>query len=338
MVVFRLRAGRGTNLVLLGLLIGALVTGALAFAIGGAWAFWALAAHGAVGLALLLLAPWKSVISARGLRRARPGTPASVLLAGLVVLTVASGIAHAVGLWTGGLAMQVHVGAALVSIPLAIWHVVARPVRPRPSDLSRRSLLRAGAVVGGGVVAFGAIEGLVRATGLPGSARRSTGSYERGSFDPVAMPVNQWLDDHPPEIDPADWRLIVRTSEGASTLSYDELATFSDRVRATVDCTGGWFATQDWTGVRLDRLVGTDDAVRSFVVVSATGYGRRFPIADAASMLVATRAGERALSVGHGFPARLVAPGRRGFWWVKWIERIETSGTPWWWQPPFPLT
>ncbi len=287
---FRLRAGRRTNLALLVLLIGALVTGGLAFAIGGVWAFWPLAAHGAVGLALVLLAPWKSVISARGLRRARPGTAASVVLAVLIVITVASGIAHAVGLWTGGLAMQVHVGAALLSIPLAIWHVVARPVRPRPSDLSRRSLLRAGAVAGGGIVAFGA------------------------------------------------WRLIVRTSEGESTLSYDELATFSDRVRATVDCTGGWFATQDWTGVRLDRLLEVDDAVRSFVVVSATGYGRRFPIADTASMLLATREGERALSVGHGFPARLVAPGRRGFWWVKWTERIETSGTPWWWQSPFPLT
>ena len=335
--MFRLRAGRGTNLALLVFLIGALVTGGLAFAIGGAWAFWALAAHGAAGLALVLLAPWKSVISARGLRKARPSTAASLLLAFLIVLTVASGVAHAVGLWTGGLAMQVHVGAALLSIPLAIWHVVARPVRPRPSDLSRRSLLRAGAVAGGGIVAFGAIEGLVRAAGLPGSARRATGSYERGSFDPAAMPITQWLDDRPPEIDPADWRLIVRTSD-ESTWSYEELAGFSDRVRATVDCTGGWFATQDWTGVRLDRLVAAADAVRSFVVVSATGYARRFPIGDAASMLLATRADERALSVGHGFPARLVAPGRRGFWWVKWVERIETSATPWWWQSPFPLT
>jgi hypothetical protein len=337
-VGFRLRAGRGTNLALLVLLVGALVTGGFAFAIGGAWAFWALAAHGAVGLALVLLAPWKSVISARGLRKARPGIPASMLLAVLIVLTVASGVGHAVGLWTGELAMQVHVGAALLSIPFAIWHVVARPVRPRPSDLSRRSLLRAGAVVGGGIVAFGTVEGLMQATGLPGSARRATGSYERGSFDPAAMPVTQWLDDVPPEIDPAEWRLIVRTSDGESAWSYEELAMFSDRVRATVDCTGGWFATQDWTGVRLDRLLGVDDAVRSFVVVSATGYGRRFPIADAPSMLVATRAGEQALSVGHGFPARLVAPGRRGFWWVKWIERIEASGTPWWWQSPFPLT
>ena len=334
----RLRAGRGTNLALLVLLIGAVVTGGLAFGIGGAWAFLALAAHASVGLALVLLAPWKSLISARGLRRARPGTPASVLLAVLVVVTVASGIAHAVGLWTNGLAMQVHVGAALLSIPLVIWHVVARPVRPRPSDLSRRSVLRAGAVVGGGILTFGAVEGLVRATGLPGSERRVTGSYERGSFDPQAMPVTQWLDDEPPEIDPDRWRRIVRTPERESNLFYEELATFSDRLRATVDCTGGWFATQDWSGVRLDRLVAADDAARSFVVVSATGYARRFPIADAASMLLATRAGERALSVGHGFPARLVAPGRRGFWWVKWVERIQTSGTPWWWQSPFPLT
>jgi hypothetical protein len=338
-VGFRLRAGRGTNLALLALLLGALVTGGLAFAMGGEWAFPALTAHGAVGLALVLLAPWKSVISARALRRARPGTPASVLLAVMIVLTVASGIAHALGLWTGGLAMQVHVGAALLSIPLAIWHVVARPVRPRTSDLSRRSLLRAGAVVGGGIVAFGAIEGLVRATGLPGSARRATGSYERGSFDPAAMPVTQWLDDQPPDIDPAGWRLIVRTAKRERSWSYDELEEFSERVRATVDCTGGWFATQDWTGLRLDRLLEVeDDSVQSFVVVSATGYGRRFPIGDAPSILLATRAGERALSVGHGFPARLVAPGRRGFWWVKWVERIETSGTPWWWQSPFPLT
>ena len=90
--------------------------------------------------------------------------------------------------------------------------------------------------------------------------------------------------------------------------------------------------------MRLDRLVGDDDDARSLVVVSSTGYGRRFPIADAGSMLLATRAGGIPLSAGHGFPARLVAPGRRGFWWVKWVERVETSGTPWWWQSPFPLT
>ncbi|RPJ12519.1 MAG: hypothetical protein EHM22_06415 [Actinobacteria bacterium] len=77
---------------------------------------------------------------------------------------------------------------------------------------------------------------------------------------------------------------------------------------------------------------------RSVVVTSATGYARRFPIDDANSFVLATRLGGEPLSAGHGFPARLVAPGRRGFWWVKWVERIEASSTPWWWQSPFPLT
>ena len=36
--------------------------------------------------------------------------------------------------------------------------------------------------------------------------------------------------------------------------------------------------------------------------------------------------------------ARLVAPGRRGFWWVKWVVSVELDPTPWWRQPPFPLT
>ncbi len=335
---FRLRAGRRTNLALLVLLAGALVTGGIAFAIGGGWAFWALVAHGATGLGLILLAPWKSVISARGVRRARPGTGASVFLGVLIVLAVATGVGHATGLWSGVFAMQLHVGAALLSIPLAVWHVVRRPVRPRASDLSRRSLLRAGAIAGGGLAAFGAVEGLIRVTGLPGSERRETGSYERGSFEPDAMPVTQWLDDEPPEIDATEWRLLVRTAEAERVWSYDELAGFEDQVRATIDCTGGWFATQDWKGARLDRLFEADAGARSFVVVSATGFGRRFPISDAPSMLLATTVGVGELSAGHGFPARLVAPGRRGFWWVKWVERIETSETPWWWQSPFPLT
>jgi hypothetical protein len=320
------------------LLASALVTGALAFASGGRWAFAALAAHGAAGLGIVLLSPWKAAISRRGMRRDRPGTPGSILLAVLVVVTVATGVAHAIGVWPSLLAIQIHVAAALCSIPLAVWHVIVRPVRPRRVDLSRRSLLRAGAVAGGSVAAFGAIEGIVRATGLPGSDRRATGSYERGSFEPNAMPVTQWLDDADPRLEASNWRLEVRSLDGVRALTYDEIGVHDDGVRATLDCTGGWFATQDWSGIRLDRLLEHLDDVRSVVVTSATGYGRRFPIGDATSLILATRVSGEPLSAGHGFPVRLVAPGRRGFWWVKWVERIEASSTPWWWQSPFPLT
>jgi DMSO/TMAO reductase YedYZ molybdopterin-dependent catalytic subunit len=72
-------------------------------------------------------------------------------------------------------------------------------------------------------------------------------------------------------------------------------------------------------------------------VISRTGYRRRLPLRDAPHLLLATSAGGQPLSAGHGAPVRLVAPGRRGFWWVKWVNRLELVDEPWWWQPPFPF-
>jgi DMSO/TMAO reductase YedYZ molybdopterin-dependent catalytic subunit len=334
-------AGRRTNLALLGLLAAALLTGTLAYAIGSGWAGPVVIAHGVVGLGILLLAPWKSVVARRGLRRRRPGNWASVALAVLVAATVVFGILHGTGVAVelGPVtAMQLHVGAALLSIPLALWHVFARRVRPRRTDLSRRHLLRAGAILGGAGLVYAAAEGVVHATSLPGANRRFTGSHERGSFRPESMPVTQWFDDPVPDIDGTSWRLMIRTAGGERAWTRDDLDGFGDRLRATIDCTGGWFATQDWEGVWLSRLIGDVGEARSVAVRSVTGYPRRFPVRDLGRLLVATRVGGRPLDSGHGFPARIVAPGRRGFWWVKWVESIETSSVPWWWQWPFPVT
>jgi DMSO/TMAO reductase YedYZ molybdopterin-dependent catalytic subunit len=49
-------------------------------------------------------------------------------------------------------------------------------------------------------------------------------------------------------------------------------------------------------------------------VVSSTGYDRRFPVGEASRLLLATRVGGEPLDPGHGYPARLVAADRRGFW------------------------
>ncbi|MDP9300829.1 MAG: molybdopterin-dependent oxidoreductase, partial [Actinomycetota bacterium] len=209
------------------------------------------------------------------------------------------------------------------------------PVRPRTTDVSRRNLLRSGAVLGAGAAGWLAIAGVLRATGARGTDRRVTGSFETGSGDPAGMPVTQWFNDSVQELDPASWQLYVL--DGARSYSVDELVAFDDALRATLDCTGGWYAEQEWRGARLDRLLDDADG-ESIVVRSVTGYSRRFPRSGAPSLLLATQVGGAPLSAGHGAPARLVAPGRRGFWWVKWVAAIDVDDEPWWWQPPFPLT
>jgi len=335
---------------LLVVLVAALATGGLAFAAGTGWGRPVVLAHGLAGLAVLVLAPWKSAIVRRGLaRRAGPGRSASVTFGALVLVAVAGGVAHATGALTSlgpVSAMQVHVGAALVAVPLLIWHTAARGgARPRRTDLSRRALLRAGAVAAGAGLALLAVEGATRLAALPGGRRRFTGSLPVAATvaDPTRIPVTQWLDDRVQVLDPAAWRLRVSAGDATREWTYDDLAGFGDRVEAVLDCTGGWYARAAWEGARLDRLLPPGTLERagttaSLVVTSATGYRRRLPLADARALHVATRLGGRPLSAGHGFPARLVAPGRRGFWWVKWVTAIDLGPSPWWRQPPFPLT
>ena len=340
------QAGRRSNLALLGLLLVAGSTGVLAFGVGTTPSARVVTAlHGAAGLGLLLLVPWKAVVVQRA-RTRPPGQRAPSTawgLAALTALTVLTGVLHsagATGPWVLGLpTLHLHVAAGVATGVLLVAHVWGRRQRPRVADLSRRTVLRAGALGLGSVALWGAGEGLLRLTGAPGADRRATGSAERGSFQPDAMPVTQWFTDTVPESPRASVEVVVGNRRAMVPVADLDGA---DELRAVVDCTGGWYAVQDWRGTRLDRLLADRLGVElpvdgSIDVVSVTGYRRRLPTRDAASLLLATRAAGRPLSAGHGAPVRLVAPGRRGFWWVKWVTRIEVVAAPWWAQPPFPL-
>ena len=141
-------------------------------------------------------------------------------------------------------------------------------------------------------------------------------------------------------IDPATWRLSVG---GAVTVNLD--FTVSDlepagHRRATLDCTGGWYSEQDWSGTPLADLLeraGIRDGARSVEVIGVTGYRRRFSLADARSLLLATRVAGAPLSHGHGAPLRLVAPGRRGYDWVKWVVAVRVLTSDERLQSPLPL-
>jgi hypothetical protein len=56
---------------------------------------------------------------------------------------------------------------------------------------------------------------------------------------------------------------------------------------------------------------------------AADGVARRAPPAPLTNLALLA-----ALLLAFATGVGLVAPGRRGFWWVKWVDRIELQDTP----------
>ena len=164
--------------------------------------------------------------------------------------------------------------------------------------------------------------------------------HQSHAIDAGELPVTSWLYDATPLVSASAWRLTVTDADGSRDLTLDDLvASATTTVRATLDCTSGWYGTRGWTGVPVAALIGrVGPEHRSVRVRSLTGYYRFLPLSDLPHLLLAVGSDDGPLTPGHGYPARLVAPGRRGFWWVKWVSGIELSQRPWWAQSPFPLT
>ena len=337
---------RATNLTILALLLFELCSGLGSFLVGapsGRWVFWL---HGIAGLSLVVLMVWKWRIVSRSFARRGSGwwSFAPLLLGALFLGVLGTGIWWAladsgpirVPLYGSLRPLVLHTALGLaLTVPLLL-HAAARWSKPRRSDFaSRRNLLRLGLVGLGGLALWGG----ATAAGQP---RRFTGSRERGSLSGNGFPVTQWLGDERQRIDPERWRLSVEgLVERPLRLDLEGLEALSRASRrATLDCTGGWFTRQEWSGLPLAEVLAqaapTAEA-RSVVVTSVTGFSRRFSLEEAQGLLLADRVGGERLSAGHGAPLRLVAPGRRGYHWVKWVARVEVSGQPGWWQSPLPL-
>jgi DMSO/TMAO reductase YedYZ molybdopterin-dependent catalytic subunit len=326
------RAGRRTNVALLVVLVGAAVTGGLAFAAGTPIPAWlATVPHGLFGFAVVLLVPWKTVI----VRRAQVLRVASLALVGLIAVCIVSGLIEVfIGygvLWRLS-PMQVHVGSAVLAAPLLAWHVLRHSrQRLRRLDLSRRTLLRTGALAVGAAAAYGTLEGIGRLAGSASASRIATGSHY---LSPDAAPATTWLFDQVQFVE-TDYRVKVAGAD----LTVADLTSRATAVRARLDCTSGWYTEAEWIGVSLADLLPSEQlaAATSIEVVSMTGYRRRFPAADAGSLYLATGYQGEPLRPAYGAPVRLVAQHRRGFWWVKWVASVEVSDSPAWGQSPFPL-
>jgi DMSO/TMAO reductase YedYZ molybdopterin-dependent catalytic subunit len=301
---------------------------------GGAWVFSAHALAG-IALALLLVIKLRRVLPrVRARARSDRRTLRGLLALGLVLAVLVSGTVWStfgrVGV-AGYTVLFWHAALGAVLAVGVIAHARARALRPRRRDLAdRRQFFTAAALGAGTLLAWQVQRPVQRTLGVPGARRRFTGSYDAGSFTGNAFPATSWVADRPRPLT-RGYRLTVAGSvQRTLAIAAAELDR-GDALIATLDCTGGFFSTQHWRGVSLGRLLdeaGVEPRARHVRLISHTGYRWSFGIDDARALLLATHVGGEPLTHSHGAPCRLVAPGRRGFQWVKWVERVEVHDDP----------
>lgn len=310
------------------------VTTAFAGGLGDAWVF---IVHGVAGIcfvALLAAKLYRVRARVRAGVRSRSGTVAlSVALAVAALGALGTGLLFSSGgpLFLGPVALLVvHVLLAAAVVPLLWLHLRERLHSPtdalRAGD--RRDALRYAGIVAVGGVAWRAQKTVNRALDTPSADRRFTGSRERGSGDGNRFPVTSWVADDPDPVDLGDWSLAVGGLVDESLeLGYRDLPADGRRT-ATLDCTSGWYSAHEWSGVRVGDLLdraGLADGARWVQFRSVTGYRWSLPVEEARGALLATAVDGERISHGHGAPLRLVAPGRRGFHWVKWVESVRVT-------------
>jgi DMSO/TMAO reductase YedYZ molybdopterin-dependent catalytic subunit len=325
---------RLANLALLATITTLLASGIVAWLLPDAVAGVLYVAHRVAGVSLVLALVWKYAIARRSLhRRGIRGSGVWIGIATAALTITAAGLGLA---WTAGLvsfdrpfaysALNLHVIAGLALGVLVVAHVLARgESRPALVTLAgRRSALRGLALLAASFVVTVALERVAL-------ARRGSGSRHAGSFTGNVFPVTIWSLDSVPSIDVESWRLRVTGPARARPLelSYADLAMLPRREASVVlDCTGGWWSEQHWSGVSLIDVLarcGIDESAARVEVISVTGHRWAFDRSEAERALLATHVGGEPLSAGHGYPLRLVAPSLRGFLWIKWVGELVAA-------------
>jgi DMSO/TMAO reductase YedYZ molybdopterin-dependent catalytic subunit len=138
-----------------------------------------------------------------------------------------------------------------------------------------------------------------------------------------------------PSVDVRAWRLVVDGNiETPQRITFDELIDLpSVEQYHSLECIGNsvggpLIGNALWVGVPVATLLlraRVRDGTRNVIFRSTDGYSSALPL-DAATdqrTLVAFGMNGRTLPREHGFPARLLIPGRYGMKNVKWLERIS---------------
>lgn len=130
----------------------------------------------------------------------------------------------------------------------------------------------------------------------------------------------------------ADWTLTVVGHDVSRTFVRAELVALGTaQVELPISCVEGWSQMATWKGVRMRDLLDAVQAPRgAHVRVTSLERHGGYRImemgpeyAEDPTTLIALELNGATLDLDHGFPARIIAPGRPGVLQTKWIEKIE---------------
>ncbi len=186
----------------------------------------------------------------------------------------------------------------------------------------------------GAVVAFGAFAfGLRRISTLGYDGHRPEPPVQPITDNPSFYIVTNGLAD--PHINAAVWQLAIGGDVARPmTLSFDDLKALpAIDETTTLACIGntlggGLVSTAVWHGVPLQSLIDMAQPTPGVTEVFFTandGYTNtvEFDKVAAEGMIVAYGMNDAPLPQQHGFPVRIITPGRYGEKNVKWVTRID---------------
>jgi DMSO/TMAO reductase YedYZ molybdopterin-dependent catalytic subunit len=212
---------------------------------------------------------------------------------------------------------------------------------PQATRNRRQLLARAGAAVLG-VGAAGGTVGVIKGLLNNYTSYDGMGTFTTNGFIPPITPnsehyvVTQNVVDPTPNIDV--WRLEVNGLVGnAGSYTFDEVQKLPSTTRPiTLECIsngppGHLISTAIWQGVTVRSLLekhgGALPGARYIAFYSVDGYSISQPldVVLQADALLAYRMNGAELPARHGYPLRVLIPGRYGEENPKWVTRVEVT-------------